>query len=229
VFTYTGFFGDKLDKSKLPMLRFDHKIETIGLHTDIYGVTWDVHTIFDDVIYVMKYDECQYISTATSYNTLPLFHEHIWNACMYEIVKKDNIQEQEATCAIIKPDAVKNGNVGKIICRLEEESFKIYRLQMMKFSNAIASSFYSEHKGKPFFEKHIEFMSSGNVVVMSLLRENAVNHLRDIVGNTDPKKAKQGTIRQMFGTTLPCNAIHASDSFASAIRELSLFWVVHCD
>lgn len=132
---------------------------------------------------------------------------------------------------IIKPDAVKAGNVGKIISMIEDQKYRIEWIDKRQWSYGQACIFYEEHKGKDFFERNASFMSSDPILV--LLVESLgwrdsnttqmIKHLRDIAGDTDPKKAREGTIRQLFGTELPMNAIHVSDSAESLKRELEFF------
>lgn len=133
---------------------------------------------------------------------------------------------------IIKPDAVKVGNVGKIISILEGLAYRIRFIQRERWSYVQACIFYAEHRGKDFFERNASFMSSGPIFVLLVesldMREGEtivqmIKHLRDIVGDTDPKKASVGTIRYLFGTELPKNAIHVSDSEESFKREMEFF------
>lgn len=130
----------------------------------------------------------------------------------------------EKTLFIIKPDAVAKRKIGKIISIIEESNINILSMKMIKLTGSEAEEFYKEHKGKDFFEKLIEFMISGPIVVMLLEGENVVSRIREIIGDTDPKKAKDGTIRKMFGEDLPHNAVHASDSIVSSEREVKFFF-----
>lgn len=130
----------------------------------------------------------------------------------------------EKTLFIIKPDAVSKRKIGKIISIIEKNSIDILAMKMVYLTRDKAEEFYNEHKGKDFFERLIDFMTSGPIVVMALGGENIVLRVREIIGDTDPKKAKDGTIRRMFGEDLPRNAVHASDSLSSAERELRFFF-----
>jgi nucleoside-diphosphate kinase len=130
----------------------------------------------------------------------------------------------ERTLAIIKPDAVERGFIGNIISRIERKGFRIVKMKSMVFSRECAERFYEEHKGKPFYEGLINFMSGRQVIVMILERENAVKILRKLVGSTDPAEAAPGTIRGDIGLGLPANSIHASDSVHSASREISILF-----
>ena len=128
------------------------------------------------------------------------------------------------TLAMIKPDAVASRDVGQILTRLELRRYRIVGMQMLTMSRDLAEEFYAEHKGKPFFEGHIEFMTSGPCVAVVTERLNAVEALRSLVGATVPAEAAPGSIRAQFGTDLPRNAIHASDSQESAAREIDLIF-----
>jgi len=130
----------------------------------------------------------------------------------------------QRTLMLIKPDAVEKGYIGAILNRAEQSGFRILDLRMSKWTPREASLFYAMHKGKPFFEGLVEFMSSGAVVGAMLERADAVNHLRAISGPTDSRHASEGTIRGDFGTDNRKNAVHASDSPQSAARELALFF-----
>jgi nucleoside-diphosphate kinase len=130
----------------------------------------------------------------------------------------------ERTFLMIKPDAVKKNLIGEILKRTEDAGFKILDLNMTKLSPAEAKRFYLVHKGKPFYEKLVKFISSGKVVGVLLTRKNAVKKLRDIVGLTDPKEAKRGTIRRDLAESVTRNAVHASDSKTSSRYESKFFF-----
>ncbi len=130
----------------------------------------------------------------------------------------------ERTLLIIKPDAVEKSVVGEILSRLEKENFKIVAIKSMQMTPHIAKQFYLVHKDKEFYNSLVNFMTSGKVFVVCLERENAVKHLRDFIGNTDPEKAKTGTIRKDFGTSIERNAVHASDSFENAVKEIKFMF-----
>lgn len=131
---------------------------------------------------------------------------------------------KERTFTIIKPDAMAKKAEGKIIDRILKEGFEILALQMLNLTKTRAGEFYSIHKDKPFFGPLVSFMTSGSVIVMALGRNNAITHLRDIMGPTDSKKAPKNTIRGAFGTDIEKNAIHGSDSPKNAEREISFFF-----
>lgn len=130
----------------------------------------------------------------------------------------------EQTLSIIKPDAVSKNHIGEICARFEKAGLKIVALKLQQLSRAQAEGFYAEHKGRPFFESLVDFMVSGPVVVQVLAGENAVALNRDLMGATDPQKAAAGTIRADFATAIDANAVHGSDSAASAAREIAYFF-----
>ncbi len=128
------------------------------------------------------------------------------------------------TFTILKPNAVAAGNTGKILDMILRDGFTIRAMRMIFLSRNDAARFYAIHKGKPFFADLVEFMTSGPVIVAILEKENAVASLRTLVGNTDPAKAAEGTIRRLFADSLTRNAIHASDSDENARQEWSQFF-----
>jgi len=128
------------------------------------------------------------------------------------------------TFSIIKPNAVRTGKIGPILAMINEGGFEIAAMRMVKMTLPQAESFYSIHKGKPFFEGLIEFMTSGPVVVMILKHENAVDKFRKLIGATDPAKAEPGTIRRTFAVSVQMNAVHGSDSVENAIIEANFFF-----
>lgn len=130
----------------------------------------------------------------------------------------------ETTFSIIKPNAVKKNAIGKIIQRFEDENLEVVGARLTHLSREKAEGFYIEHKARPFFESLIRFMTSGPVLLMALRGEDAVARNREIMGPTDPGKAEPGTIRKDFGDSIEANAVHGSDSLASADRELAYFF-----
>ena len=130
----------------------------------------------------------------------------------------------ERTFAIIKPDAFKAGNAGKIISRIYDEGFTIIGLKKLYLSKTEAEGFYYVHKGKPFFEELTQFMSSGPCIVMVLEAENGIARWREIMGATDPKEAAEGTLRRQFGTFVGENATHGSDAPETARFEINYFF-----
>lgn len=127
----------------------------------------------------------------------------------------------QRTYAMIKPDAIKAGNMGNIISLIEKSGFTIVHAMLFKFTDKSAGQFYHEHDGKPFYKGLVEFMISGKVLGMVLEKENAINDLRALMGSTKPEEAADDTIRKLFGSTVPANAIHGSDSLSSAKREIT--------
>ncbi|SFE90972.1 nucleoside-diphosphate kinase [Thermophagus xiamenensis] len=128
------------------------------------------------------------------------------------------------TFTMIKPCAVKDNYIGDILSVIEKAGFKIIALKMLHLSEKKARLFYAEHQGKSFFNELVEFISSGPVVAAILEKENAVQDFRKLIGATDPKEAAEGTIRKMFAKDKGHNAIHGSDSDASAEREARFFF-----
>ena len=130
----------------------------------------------------------------------------------------------ERTLSIIKPDAVKGRHIGDIVKRFESEGLKIAAMRMMHLSRAEAEGFYAEHKGRGFFGELVDFMTSGPVVVMVLEGEDAIVRNRTIMGATNPANAAEGTLRKLYAASVGENAVHGSDSPASAAREVAYFF-----
>lgn len=123
---------------------------------------------------------------------------------------------------MIKPDAVARGAVGDIIAAIEREGFVIERLELQRWDAARAESFYEVHRGKPFFGSLVSYITSGPVVPMVLRGEDVIARVRNLMGATDPAQAASGTLRRKFGTSIERNAVHGSDSPASAAREIAV-------
>jgi nucleoside-diphosphate kinase len=130
----------------------------------------------------------------------------------------------EKTFSIIKPDAVKAGNAGAILSRIEKAGFRIVGLRMRSLTEKEAQGFYYVHKARPFFGELVAFMSSGPCVTMVLERENAILGLRELMGATNPANAAEGTIRKDFAASIEANAIHGSDAPETAAFEISYFF-----
>lgn len=130
----------------------------------------------------------------------------------------------ERTLSIIKPDAVKKNVIGKIIDRFESNGLRIAAIKKLSLTKCTAGEFYAIHKERPFFNDLVEFMTSGPVVVMVLEGENAVKKNRELMGDTDPKKAAKGTIRADFAQSIDANAVHGSDSLENATNEIAFFF-----
>lgn len=128
------------------------------------------------------------------------------------------------TFTIIKPGAVERNLIGPILAKINEAGFIIKALKYTKLKKEQACEFYQEHDGKPFFEPLTDFMSSSPIVVAILEKDNAVADFRKLIGSTDPVEAEEGTIRRLYAESKTHNAIHGSDSDASAIRESDFFF-----
>lgn len=130
----------------------------------------------------------------------------------------------QRTFIMIKPDAVRNKHVGNILARIEKEGFTIRGMKMLQLSEADARQFYKVHASRPFYNDLCKFMSSGPIVAAVLERENAIQHWREVIGATDPKEAKEGTIRKLYAENKEANAVHGSDSPENAEFEISFFF-----
>lgn len=128
------------------------------------------------------------------------------------------------TFSIIKPNAVRTGKTGPILSMINEGGFEISAIRMVQMTIQQADAFYEVHRGKPFYEDLVEFMTSGPVIVMILKHDDAVNEFRRLIGATDPEKAEQGTVRKNFGVSVKMNAVHGSDSDENAVRESNFFF-----
>lgn len=128
------------------------------------------------------------------------------------------------TLAIIKPDAVKNNNIGEIISMINKAGFKILGLKMIHLSTSSAKAFYEVHKERPFYNDLVAFMTSGPCVPIALEKENAVAEYRKLIGATDPSQADEGTIRKLYATNKSENAVHGSDSDENAAIEIAHFF-----
>ncbi len=134
----------------------------------------------------------------------------------------------EETLTIIKPDAVRAGNAGRIIAHLEDAGFEVQAIRRLRLTQVQAEAFYAVHRERPFFADLVAFMTSGPAVAIALARENAVTHLRDTMGATDSAQAAPGTIRNLYGSNIQNNAIHGSDSPENAAIERAFFFA-GCD
>ncbi len=130
----------------------------------------------------------------------------------------------EKTLAIIKPDATHRNIIGDIISTIEDSKFKVIRLSSMILTESKAKEFYDIHSTKPFFDALIEYMTSGMIVAIELEKDNAVKEFRDLIGDTDPNNAKDGTIRKKFALNKSNNSIHGSDSNENAIKEIKIIF-----
>ena len=130
----------------------------------------------------------------------------------------------EQTLSIIKPDAVSNGYVDEICTRLTDSGLSIIEKKRLHLYKEKAEGFYIEHKGKPFFEDLVKFMTSGPIQVQVLEGEDAIARYREVMGSTNPQEAAPGTIRADFAVSIDANAVHGSDSAESAKREIDYFF-----
>jgi len=128
------------------------------------------------------------------------------------------------TLAIIKPDAVLAGHAGKILALLEAEGFKLRAARLVRLTRDQAEAFYDVHRERPFFRPLVTFMTSGPALALALARDDAVAHLRRVIGATDPAEAQPGTVRKLYAQSKERNAIHASDSAENAAREVAFFF-----
>ncbi len=132
----------------------------------------------------------------------------------------------ERTLFIVKPDAVGRNLVGRILAHVEGDGFRLVEARLARLTREEAQTFYAEHLGKPFFNDLVDYMTSGPVLLTCLERDGAVARLREVVGATDPAQAEPGTVRSLFGESKQRNSVHASDSTASADREVKFFFGV---
>ena len=128
------------------------------------------------------------------------------------------------TFAIIKPDAVKAGNTGKIYDRIIQAGFHIMSAKLLKLTEEQAKGFYAVHEERPFFGDLIEFMTSGPCMVLALQKDNAVSSWRETIGATNPEDAEEGTIRKKYGISIDKNSVHGSDSVENAKIEIDFFF-----
>ena len=128
------------------------------------------------------------------------------------------------TLGMLKPDAIASGKAGLIIAHLQKEGFTIRAAKLTRLSQPQAAAFYEVHKGRPFYDELVAFMTSGPVFPMALERDDAVAFMRTTIGSTDPKEAAANTIRKLYAESKGKNAIHASDSDENAAREVAFFF-----
>ena len=130
----------------------------------------------------------------------------------------------ERTFSIIKPDAVAKNLIGEIYRRFEKAGLQIVAAKMLHLTRHQAEGFYAIHKGRPYFENLIEFMSSGPVMIQVLEGENAIALNRDLMGSTNPADADLGTIRADYASAIDRNAVHGSDGPDTAKEEITFFF-----
>jgi nucleoside-diphosphate kinase len=130
----------------------------------------------------------------------------------------------ERSLVLIKPDAIQRGLAGEIISRLEKKGLKIVAMKMLHMDKNLAQRHYAIHKGKAFFEDLVNFITSGPIIAIVFQGKNAVEVIRQMMGETDPAKAYRGTIRGDFGIDIGHNLVHGSDSLENASKEIDLFF-----
>jgi len=128
------------------------------------------------------------------------------------------------TFTMIKPDAVKAGNIGNILAKIQEAGFSIKAMKLTKLSKELAGEFYGVHKGKPFYDNLVNFMTSGPIVAAVLEKDNAIKDYRTLIGATNFEEAAEGTIRKLYASSITENAVHGADSDENALIEGSFFF-----
>ena len=128
------------------------------------------------------------------------------------------------TLGIVKPDAIANNHLGSILSQLQAEGYRIRAGKLVRLTRAQAEAFYEVHRGRPFYEELVAFMSSGPCFPVALERDNAVAAFRATIGATDPAEAAAGTIRKLYAESKGRNAVHGSDSDENAAREVAFFF-----
>jgi nucleoside-diphosphate kinase len=128
------------------------------------------------------------------------------------------------TLGIVKPDAVAKGNLGNIVAHLERAGFVVRAARLVRLTVPEAEAFYQVHRGRPFYQELVQFMSSGPCLPMALEKDDAVTAFRAAIGATDPAEAAPGTIRKLFAESKGKNAVHGSDSDENAAREIGFFF-----
>ncbi len=134
------------------------------------------------------------------------------------------VSDQELTFVMVKPDGVRRGLTGEVILRIERKGLEIVGMHKILMSEQQAAELYSPHKGKPFYDSLISFITSGPVVVMAVKGRKAISVVRKMIGSTDSAEALPGTVRGDFSTAVQENVVHASSSLEDARRELSIFF-----
>lgn len=130
----------------------------------------------------------------------------------------------ERTLAILKPDCVRKNLQGEVLARIQKAGFTVLGLKMLRLTKETAGAFYAVHKGRPFYDDLVNFMSSGRCVPLALEKENAVADFRTLIGATDPREADEGTIRKLFADSKGENIVHGSDSVENGKLEVAFFF-----
>ena len=128
------------------------------------------------------------------------------------------------TFAMVKPDAFEAGKAGRILAHIEQSGYAILAMRLVRLTRVEAEAFYEVHRGRPFYEELVSFMSSGRAVALVLDKAEAVAAWRVTIGATDPAEAAEGTIRKLFAESKGRNAVHGSDSDENAVREIAFFF-----
>ena len=144
------------------------------------------------------------------------------NGVLKHILTKETMLEK--TLALIKPDAVEKKYAGKIIDKIEQEGFTILDFKKIHLTKEAAGKFYNVHKGRPFYDELVNYMSSGPIIAIAMERENAVIEWRNLMGATDPAEAKPNTLRKLYGTSKGTNSLHGSDSAENGKLEINFFF-----
>lgn len=131
---------------------------------------------------------------------------------------------KEKSLFLIKPNAIRNKHIGHIISILEEENYEFCAIKIFRFDRSLAERFYAEHEGKAFYEPLLNFMTSDKTIAIIVQKENAIQDLRELIGDVDPQNRKPGTIRDLYAEGITENAVHASDSIFSAEREIGIIF-----
>ena len=139
------------------------------------------------------------------------------------LTQLQDIHMIQRTLSIVKPDAVRAGNAGKIIAEIEAH-FRIVAMRKLQLNRAQAAAFYAVHEGKPFYNDLVDFMISGPVIVMCIEGEDAINQYRKLMGATNPQKAEEGTLRKKYAESMSHNAVHGSDAPETAAVEVAFFF-----
>lgn len=130
----------------------------------------------------------------------------------------------ERTLAILKPDCVRKDLQGEVLARIQKAGFKVLGFKMIRLSKQTAGAFYAVHKGRPFYDELVNFMSSGPCVPIALEKANAVADFRTLIGATDPREAAEGTIRKLYADSKGENIVHGSDSVENGRIEVAFFF-----
>ena len=130
----------------------------------------------------------------------------------------------ERTLAILKPDCVRKGLQGEVIAKIQKAGFRVLSMKPMRLTKEVAGGFYAVHKGRPFYDGLVEFMTSGPCVPLALEKDNAVADFRTLIGATDPAQAAPGTIRKLYADNKGENIVHGSDSAENGRNEVAFFF-----